>query len=255
MADQKQNRRLAKIIGYMLGTAPEEFGLIPDGEGFVKTKELLQALHEEEGWGHVRQATLNELVMTLPDVPFEMDGNRIRSSRGKNADETTAVPPPRCLYTCVRERAYAHVLQKGITPTTHRQVVLCADREMAERIGGRRSPDPVILTVNTDMAEDQGVVFYSSGEGLFLADFIPAGCFTGPALPREKEKKQTRNRPAEPKAMPTEGIGNRAGTFLINPLPPAGFENSRTGKKNKETDWKRERKRRSRGGHHQWPDD
>jgi putative RNA 2'-phosphotransferase len=30
------------------------------------------------------------------------------------------------------------------------------------------------------------VVFFQAGETLFLADFIPVGCFSGPPLPKEK---------------------------------------------------------------------
>jgi putative RNA 2'-phosphotransferase len=256
MTDQKQNRTLAKVIAYMLGKAPEEFGLIPDRDGFVKIKELLQALHDEDGWRYVRPATLNELAITLPDVPFEIIDNRIRSrQKTRLPDAVTTQVLPRCLYTCIRQRAYAHVLQEGIAPTTSDRVVLCSDKEMAEKIGNRRSPDPVTLTIHTDKAEDQGIQFDPVGEGLYLADYIPAGCFSGPALPREKEKKQTKTRSVKPDDRPADGTHNRAGTFLISPPPAVSQESSRTGKKNKETDWKRERKRRSRGGHQQWPDD
>jgi hypothetical protein len=97
-------------------------------------------------------------------------------------------------------------------------------------------------------------VFHPSGEGLYLADYIPAGCFSGPVL-REKERKPAKTRPPEPDAVPVEGTRNRAGTFLINPPADTGRENIRSGKARKETDWKRERKRRSRGGHQHWPDD
>jgi len=44
-------QNLAKMLAYVLGRRPDEFGLIPDAEGFVRIKDLLKALHEEEGWG------------------------------------------------------------------------------------------------------------------------------------------------------------------------------------------------------------
>ena len=45
-ADKKQ-KQLSKLIQYILGRNPYEFGLVPDREGFVKIKELLKALNEE----------------------------------------------------------------------------------------------------------------------------------------------------------------------------------------------------------------
>lgn len=250
MADRKQNKRLSKIIDYMLAKAPGEFGLIPDEDGFVKIKDLLLALHDEEGWRHVRQATLDELTMTVPDVPFEISDNRIRSR------QAAALPPPaiartvpRLLFTCIRQRAYPHVLRKGIAPTTHTRVVLSSDKALAEKIGSRRSPDPVTLTIHTDKAEQQGVIFYQAGESLYLADYVPEGCFSGPALPREREKKTARSRVNADDGLPLEGTRNRAGAFLINPAPDIGSPTRQRTTNKKDPDWKRERKRMNRRGH------
>ena len=48
---------------YMLGYRPDEFGLVPDPEGYIPYKNLLQAIHEEPGWGYVRQGHFNEILM------------------------------------------------------------------------------------------------------------------------------------------------------------------------------------------------
>jgi len=256
MSDPKQNRRLAKVIAYMLGVAPEEFGLIPDEEGFVKIKELLQALHDEEGWGYVRQATLNELVLTLPEAPFEICDNRIRSRSGTaSAPAVATQSPPRLLYTAVRQKAYPHVLQKGLLPAARPRVVLWANKETAEKIGKRRCADSVTLTINTGQAAGQGVIFFKAGENVFLADYIPAGCFSGPALPRDKNEKKPGERAKKTAEAPLEGLQNQAGSFFIAPPPDGGRPSGRKEKAKKEADWKRERKRMSRRGGRQYPDD
>jgi len=225
----------------MLAKAPDEFGLIPDEDGFVKIKELLQTLHEEDGWRHVRQATLNELTMTLPDVSFEIVDNRIRSLQRISLIPDVAATVPILLYTSIRQRAYVHVLQKGVSPSSHNQVVLSADKELAEKIGKRKTADPVTLTVNTEQAEQQGVVFYQSGDKLFLADYIPEGCFRGPALP--KEKKQAKKPATEPPPTPVEGIQNLAGSFFPDPLSKNDKTRARKRNKKKDPAWKRERRK------------
>ncbi|MFP4446981.1 MAG: hypothetical protein ACLFPD_12130, partial [Desulfosudaceae bacterium] len=150
MGTGQANKKLAKLITYILGHAPGEFGLVPDAEGFVKTKEFIKAVNEEAGWGHVRPALLNELRLTLPQLPFELRDDRIRAAdRQRLAALRPAADLPPLLYTCIRGKALAHALNKGVLPTHHAQVILSADRDMAERIGRRRDAAPATLTVQT----------------------------------------------------------------------------------------------------------
>jgi putative RNA 2'-phosphotransferase len=37
------------MLSYVLGRRPDEFGLVPDADGFVRLKDLLKALHEALG--------------------------------------------------------------------------------------------------------------------------------------------------------------------------------------------------------------
>jgi putative RNA 2'-phosphotransferase len=73
---------------------------------------------------------------------------------------------------------------------------------------------------------NKGVVFFNAGEALFLADFIPPGCFTGPPLPKEKPvvtKKPDLPQQSESKKM--------AGSFFMdleekmNPKAPGSKQN------------------------------
>ena len=97
-----------------------------------------------------------------------------------------AMEPPKLLYTCVRQKAYPHVHQKGIRPTGYSQIILSSSSVMAERIGKRVDHAAVLLTIQVQTSMDQGVAFFKAGENIYLADFIPAQCFTGPPLPKDK---------------------------------------------------------------------
>lgn len=195
------------MLAYVLGRRPDEFGLIPDAEGFVKVKDLLKALHEEDGWGYVNEFHLREVLWTIPAAAFEIDGNRMRAlSREPPTAEPAPARPPKLLYAPIRRRAHSWVQANGIYPSAHPRVVLAVRREWAERLGRRIDPNPVILIVNVPAAEAQGVAFTPFGEGLFLADPIPAGCFSGPPLPpvtpsesrKPRRPDDSRNRPAAP---------------------------------------------------------
>ena len=187
MSKQRSPKQLAKLIDYILRRRPDEFGLVTDDEGFIRIKELLKAVNEEEGFRYVRRSHLDEIMLCVPDHPFEVADNRIRSKfRDQLPLHTYAKDPPKLLYTCVRRKAYPHVAEKGIQPGGFSRIVLSSGIEMAERLGRRIDRSAVLLTVQVQPCTDKGVVFFQAGESLFLADFIPAGCFTGPPLPKEK---------------------------------------------------------------------
>jgi putative RNA 2'-phosphotransferase len=206
----KSPQTLAKFIAYILERRPDEFGLVTDKEGFVKIKELIKAITEEKDWKYVRRFHLDEILYTLPSPPFEIFDKHIRAKRRDRLPEALLTrDPPKLLFTCIRKRAYPSVLDKGISPARHQRVILAADRKLAERIGKRADQEPVVLTVHVQKSVASGVMFYQAGELLFLSEFIPPGCFSGPPLPKEKtETKKTEklDTAAQPKA---------AGSFLV----------------------------------------
>ncbi len=187
MALNRSPLKLAKLLDYVLSRRPDEFGLVTDNEGFVKIKDLLKALSEEAGLGYVRRAHLNEIMLCVPDHGLEITDTRIRSKLHERLPQPVyAQDPPKLLYVCVRRKAYPHVGDKGIQPAGHDRIILSSRIDMAERLGRRIDHSAVLLTVQVQACMDSGVVFFQSGETLFLADFIPSGGFTGPPLPKEK---------------------------------------------------------------------
>ncbi len=238
MKKTKSTQILAKFIAYILERRPDEFGLVIDPEGYIKIKEFLKALNEEKGFRYVRRSHLNEILYSIAKPPFEIADNRIRAKhRDLLPRPDVARDLPKLLYTYVRRKAYPFVTDKGIIPSGYHQVILSSKRDLAERMGKRSDPQPVILTVHVQKSLDNGVRFYQAGGLLFQAAFIPPACFSGPALPKEKPEKlkQAQTHSAkQPEA---------AGSFLID-LNYAGNQQTFGGKsKQKEHDWKGKKKR------------
>lgn len=217
MSKQRSAKQLAKLIDYILSRRPDEFGLVTDAHGFIKIKELLKAVNEEEGFRYVRRSHLDEILFTLPDYSFEIDDKIIRSKiRDRLPRQACALDPPKLLFTCVRQKAYPHVSAKGIRPTGFSHIILSSNRDMAERIGKRFDQEPIVLTVNVQQSQIKGVVFFQAGKTLYLADFIPEGCFTGPALPKEKQATVKSAPKEEPPVQP-----QTPGSFLVKLQPRA----------------------------------
>lgn len=179
--------KLSKFLTYVLGRRPDEFGIVPDSDGFVRIKELLQALHEEQGWRHVRQAHLNEALIVPGKPVIEIDGTRIR------ALDTSLLPVvgrpedlPKLLFIAIRSRAYPAALERGLSAIPRRYLTLSTDKEMAMRMGRRVDNRPTLLTVQVNESIKNGTSFYQYGRILFLADRIHPGTFSGPPLPKAK---------------------------------------------------------------------
>lgn len=239
MGRGKDPIKLAKVLAYALGRNPDEFGLVPDGDGFVKIKELLKAFHEEDGWKFVRKAGIDEVLYSIADPPVEVKEDRIRALEREHLEERAyAAEPPLLLYTCVRQRAYPHALKNGVNPMGRKHVVLASDADLALRLGRRFEADPVLLTINVDQAHDRGCLFLKASQRLFLCRHIPNGSFRGPALP--KEKKDTPPKEAQKTPHRSETPGSYF-PDLSEPRPPG--HRTKKQRRRDEVTWKSERRR------------
>ena len=238
MGKAKSPQSLAKLLAYILGRRPDEIGLVTDTNGFVKIKDLIKALTEEEGWKYVRRSHINEILYSLTDPPFEISDKQIRA---KCRDQLSLPKPvqdlPKLLFTCIRKRAYRSVLDKGIFPAGYHQVVLSSNRELAVRIGKRTDHDPVVLTIQVQKSIAKGVTFYQTGESLYLAEFIPTSCFSGPPLPKEWPE------PKKPDNSDEAGRPKMAGSYPVNLADPARSPPAGGKSQKRQMDWKDSKKR------------
>ena len=234
--------QLAKNLAYVLGRRPDEFGLVPDPDGFVRIKDLLKALSEENEFRYVRRGHIEEIAIALHDAPIEILADRARArDRSHLSSHTPAEKLPRLLYTCVRRKAYPVVLEKGIFFDGRPFVVLSSDRGMAERIGRRSDPSPVLLTVTVQQARDAGVQFFSAGGALFLAEKIPTGCFAGPPPPKVQETPPPRE------ARNASAASIHPGSFFPDPADiQSRVPRNREDRRGQRPEWKRDRKRSMR---------
>jgi putative RNA 2'-phosphotransferase len=242
MAVKKSLIHLSKFMAYVLGRKPDEFGLVPDENGFFKIKDLLKALWEEEDFRYVRRSDLDEILLTLPEPPFEIRDQFIRATdREQLPKMVPANQTPKLLYTCVRQKSHQFTMEKGIFPVGHTQVVLVSDSEMAGRIGKRFDKEPVMLTVQVVKSIEHGVVYNQVGNKIYTTDSIPVGCFTGPALPREKPsvKKQV---------VPVDKPDPTPGSYIPVLSPEEARKKLEYRKKKKDIAWKKERKRKRQTG-------
>jgi putative RNA 2'-phosphotransferase len=235
---------LSRLMVYILGYWPDEFGLVPALDGYVPFKELIQTIHEEPDLGYVRQSHFNEILMGNDRSLFEWDDKRIRAKKREwILDlESPMEAPPKILFIAVRRRAHPRIMEKGLMSNSDKFLPLSPDKEMAMRIGRRRDQSPVLLEVMALQAEKNGIPFYPFGH-LLLAEEIPSSYISGPPVSRDEglvvERGTKSNEEKPPDFTP--------GSFLLDLDRHASQRSQTQGKKRK--GWKEEAKklRKKRG--------
>jgi putative RNA 2'-phosphotransferase len=246
MKPEKQCEKLSRLLTYILGRAPDEFGLFLDSDGYCKIKTILQVLSEEEGWKHVRLGNIREIFVLINNHGLELLNDKIRAmDRSHLPDQKEPTQLPKLLYTCVRQRAYPHVCNKGVKPLGGIDyVVMSSDDQMALRIGQRIDHKPVKLIIQTHHLLSKTGDISQYGESLFLSHYIPSNCFHGPPLPDEKKSPKKKALQTEKKTIipPHENFG----AFFPKPDEEVSHKETKRKRSKKEISWKKERRQKKR---------
>jgi putative RNA 2'-phosphotransferase len=232
---------LARLMRYILGNRPDEFGLVPDRQGFIPIKELLKVIHEEPSMAYVRESHLTEVILQDKEGLFEIAERKIRSKKrgfAPPAEKDALANPPKLLFKGVKRKAYPSVLTHGLVPALGDHVVMTTDRELAARIANRQDQRPMIVEIRAQAAGESGTAFFAFGDCLYVADTIPARFINGPPLPKDVSEQREPARPRED-FMP--------GSFLIN--LDQDHDTTRQYKARKKRGWKEEARKLRRKKH------
>lgn len=226
-------------MSYVLGVRPDEYGLVPDPEGFVSLKELLQALREDEEWRFVGRAHLNELLHAGFREEMEILEDRIRWKVPKRDFTPQPVGDlPSKLYCAVRPRAHPVVLEKGLRPFKGPWVVLAKTKELALRLGRRKDSNPVLIEVKAKEASERGIHFFATQGELFLVEELSPDLLVGPPVSqKQREKHAPKPSSCEPPQPPSPG------SFYLDFQKGTEPRKQASGRKEKDPAWKRERRR------------
>lgn len=251
MGQQKNLTQLAKMLHYVLGVQPDEFGLVLDKDGYVKEKDLLKVLSEEDGWRHVRQGLLNELMISVQPPPVERTEGKIRAvdRSGLRVETASDSAIPKLLHYGVRPKEYPIVLSDGLLPVGDDEaIVMSADKDTALRMAKRRHNDPVMVTVHTRKVIEMGNDLHQTGENIFVSRFIDPDCISGPPLP--SQDTEPRSKPKKP-GVPKKPQEHSPGSFLMD-VGEAGHV-PKSLKKKEKGNWKGDKKRMRREKQNFWP--
>ncbi len=240
----KKVHTLSRLLHYILGMRPDEFGLVPDHKGFIPIKELLKVIHEEPHMAYVRESHVREVILHDRGELFDIVERKIRSKKRIfiPLEGQEALPkPPKLLFASVKRKTYPAVLTHGLLPGPGNRVVMTTDRDLAIRIAHRQDQRPVIFEIKAQAASKSGTAFFPFGDSLYVADHVPAQFIKGPPLPKDLPEQQ---QPVKAKKEPTPG------SFLLG--LDKDFNRTRRGGAKKKKGWKEEARRDRKRKHARW---
>ncbi len=151
-----------------------------DEFGHVNVVDLVR--HLRASFSFVTSAHLSEIVQKDAQSRFDLSGDLIRARTGHRYEVAIPFdpsPPPDLLYHGTCQGAAELILKTGIRKMGKAYVHLTDTVERADRVGRRKTDQPVILVVRASDAHNGGIRFWASGQRpsdgqIYLADEIPA---------------------------------------------------------------------------------
>ncbi|MCZ7392828.1 MAG: RNA 2'-phosphotransferase [Candidatus Methanoperedens sp.] len=172
--NDEQTERLGRFISGALRHFPDDLGLAMNQHGWVDVDVLCDAMRTRYKWANKEK--LFSIIESDEKGRYEVKGNKIRARYGHSVDVDLDYPEntlPELYYGASREEVDI-LLEKGIKPIKQRYVHLSTSVDKAREVASIHTEDPVLLAINAEEAQKDGVSLLSATENIVLAEEIPA---------------------------------------------------------------------------------
>ncbi len=178
LMDDRELDHLGRVVTGILRHFPEKYGLQMDPHGWIALPQLVRNIsNQHRGYRWLRVHHIVAIAETDAKGRYEVKDDRIRATYGHTLDVDLDLPTdhiPEQLFFPVTSEEATIVLEVGLKPSDRKKVHLSKTAEDARSAGSVRTPNPVLLAVDTKKAQDGGVVIKRAGKTVFLVDAVPA---------------------------------------------------------------------------------
>ncbi|MCI4317522.1 MAG: RNA 2'-phosphotransferase [Thermoplasmata archaeon] len=178
LMNDREVDHLGRVMTGVLRHFPEKYGLAVDAHGWVSLPALVQGINgHHRGYHWLRVHHLVGIAESDAKGRYEVKDDRIRATYGHTVEVDLDLPTeniPEALFFPVTPEEVTIVLEVGLKPSDRRKVHLSRTAGDAKAAGMVRTPEPVILAIDTVRARADGVVIMKAGKTVFLTDQVPA---------------------------------------------------------------------------------
>jgi putative RNA 2'-phosphotransferase len=178
LMNDRELDHLGRVMTGILRHFPEKYGLAVDPHGWIPLPDIVHAIgRQHRAYAHwLRPHHLVAIAESDPKGRYEVKEDRIRATYAHTVAVDLDLPTdliPDFLYFPVTPEEAALVLEVGLRPSDRRMVHLSKTSEDARSAGQVRTPEPVILRVDTTKARAAGLVIMRAGKTVFLVPQVP----------------------------------------------------------------------------------
>lgn len=196
LMNDRELDHLGRVLTGILRHFPDRYGLEMEPQGWVSLPAIVRAVSQKHPAYHwLRTMHLVAIAETDAKGRYEVRDEKIRATYGHTVDVELDLPTeniPAQLFFPVTPEEATIVLEVGLKPSDRKKVHLSKTAEDARAAGSVRTPDPVILAVDTQRARSGGLVIMRAGKTVFLVDQVPAEYLSrhesAPAEPATEKK-------------------------------------------------------------------
>lgn len=172
--DKERQTKISKALSYWLRHRPEKIGITIGNDGWTDVKELIEKAKTELLFDFNE---LKEVVQNCDKQRFSFseDFCSIKCNQGHSIDvkiKFKEIVAPPLLYHGTVQQFIESIKKKGLIPGKRHHVHLSKDVETATKVGERRGK-PIILKIDAKKMQDDGLRFFISDNGVYLADSVP----------------------------------------------------------------------------------
>ena len=214
----------------MLARNPTEFFLISQEDGWIPLKDIHKALHEQKLFTFLTLKAIRQYLELFRPPEFQLNNDKIRVSPhlvtpGLFSYKKTS-PPPELFYP-FRPTAYEFISTNGLAVSQGKKWTLLFDsREKALLFGKRIHNKPLIAKIFAKNAENNGVIFFSGGNGIFLvSQRIPVNFIELPPITTSQKQRPSKKKKEEDISdAPKENV--LVGSFIPSPVEMDKLKNA-----------------------------
>ncbi len=173
MLDDEKTEKLGRFISGALRHFPDDLGLAMNQHGWVDIDVLCDAMKTRYKWANKEK--LFSMIESDEKKRYEVLGRKIRARYGHSVDVDLDYPEntlPMLYYGASREEVDI-LLEKGIKAVKQRYVHLSTSPEKALEVARIHTDDPVLIVVDAQEAQENGVRMLSATESIVLSEEIP----------------------------------------------------------------------------------
>jgi putative RNA 2'-phosphotransferase len=178
LMNDRELDHLGRVMTGILRHFPDKYGLELEKNGWIPLPTLVRAIgNQHRGYHWLRAHHLIAIAESDPKGRYEVRDDKIRATYGHTLEVELDLPTeniPDELFFPVTPDEAGIVLEVGIKPTDRRKVHLSRTAEDARAAGAVRTPNPVILRIDSKGARAEGIVIMQAGKTVFLVSEVPS---------------------------------------------------------------------------------